>query len=72
MIAIALAAYAKQTARTFEGRENTVGASEVGHCARKIYFAKNTGDHVYGAASDEDYADTWGATLRGRLVEDHF
>jgi hypothetical protein len=72
MITDALAAYAKATARTFEGRENTVGASEVGQCARKVYFAKNAGDHVYGAASDEDYQDTWGAALRGRLFEDHF
>jgi hypothetical protein len=72
MIASALAAYAKATARTFEGRENTVGASEVGQCARKILFAKNAGDRVYGAASDEDYTNPWGASLRGRLFEDHF
>jgi hypothetical protein len=72
MIAEALVAYAKATARKFEGRENTVGASEVGQCARKVFFAKNSDDHVYGAASDEDYADAWGAALRGRLFEDHF
>ena len=72
MIATALAAYAKATARVFEGRENSVGASEIGQCARKVYFAKNVGDHVYGAASDEDYTDVWGAALRGRLFEDHF
>ena len=72
MIADALATYAKATARAFAGRENTVGASEVGMCARKIFFAKNAGDHVYGAGSDEDYADPWGAALRGRLFEDHF
>ena len=72
MIAEALAEYAKATARNFLGRENSVGASEVGQCARKIFFAKNVGDSVYGAACDEDYADPWGATLRGRLFEDHF
>jgi hypothetical protein len=72
MIAEALADYAKATARHFLGRENTVGASEVGQCARKIYLAKNVGDPVYGAACDEDYADPWGAALRGRLFEDHF
>ena len=33
MITDALAAYAKQTARSFKGRENTVGASEVGQCS---------------------------------------
>jgi hypothetical protein len=72
MIAEALAAHAKATARVFDGRENTVGASEVGQCARKVYFSKNSGDHVYGAAADEDYADTWGAALRGRVFEVHF
>jgi hypothetical protein len=72
MIADALAEHAKTTARVLDGRENTVGASEVGQCARKIYFAKNFGDHVYGAASDADFIDVWGATLRGRLIEDHF
>jgi hypothetical protein len=72
MIAEALSAYAKATTRQFEGRENTVGASEVGQCARKTYFAKNAGDHVYGATSDEDFIYVWGATLRGRLIEEHF
>ena len=72
MIAEALAEYAKATARNFLGRENSVGASEVGQCARKIFFAKNAGDTVYGASSDEDYANSWGAALRGRLFEDHF
>src|SRR5262249_6587476 len=46
------------------------GGSEVGQCARKVYFAKNAGDRVYGAASDEDFASAWGAALRGRLLED--
>jgi hypothetical protein len=36
------------------------------------FFAKNAGDHFYGAASDEDFIDVWGATLRGRLIEEHF
>lgn len=72
MIAETLALYAKATVRTFEGRENSVGASEIGQCARKVFFAKNAGDHVYGVASDEDWVDTWGAALRGRLIEDHF
>jgi hypothetical protein len=71
MIADALAAFAKATGRAFEGRENTVGASEVGQCARKVFFSKNSGDHVYGSDSDEDYADARGAALRGTLIEDH-
>jgi hypothetical protein len=72
MIAEALAEYAKTTARNFLGRENSVGASEVGQCARKIFFAKNAGDSDYGARSDDDYADHRSAALRGRLFEDHF
>ena len=72
MIAETLALYAKATVRTFEGRENSVGASEIGQCARKVFFAKNAGDRVYGVASDEDWVDTWGPALRGRLIEDHF
>ena len=72
MIAETLATYAKAIARTFEGRENTVGASEIGQCARKVFFAKNAGDRVYGVASDEDWVDTRGAALRGGLIEDHF
>ena len=72
MIAEVLAAYAKATARQFTDRENTVGASEVGQCARRVFYGKNSGDPVYGASSDEDYADPWGAALRGRLFEDYF
>jgi hypothetical protein len=72
MIAETLAMYAKATARTFEGRENTVGASEIGQCGRKVFFAKNAGDCVYGAACDKDFSDSWGAILRGRLIEEHF
>ena len=52
MIKEILGAYAMSSGRKFVDREQTVGASEVGQCARKIYFAKNFGDHVYGAASD--------------------
>lgn len=73
MIAEALAAYARATARSFgDERAQTIGASEVGQCARKTYFAKNAGDHVYGADSDEDFENAWGAALRGRLLEDYF
>src|SRR5262249_61004366 len=72
MIREALDAYATATARVFEGRQQTIGASDRGQCAGKIFCAKNAGDRVYGTASDEDYADPWGAALRGRLFEEHF
>ena len=72
MIAEALAAYADATARIFEGREHTVGASEVGQCARKLFWIKNEGDPLYAAPRDADYVDRWGARVRGSIFEQHF
>jgi hypothetical protein len=53
-------------------RSNTVGASEVGQCARKTYWLKNEGDHKHRAPRDPDYVETWGARMRGTVFEDHF
>jgi hypothetical protein len=72
MIREALAEYARATARVFEDRVNTVGASEVGQCARKVFFAKNAGDHVYGANPDAEHTERWGALVRGTIFEEHF
>jgi len=72
MIRETLAAHAEATRRIFNDRANSVGASEIGQCARKVYFAKNEGDATYGVNPDADYADSWGATLRGTLFENHF
>jgi hypothetical protein len=47
-------------------RSNTIGASEVGACLRKTWFAKN--DTAY----DEDYQDNFGAILRGNVIEEHY
>lgn len=47
-------------------RLNTVGASEIGTCMRKVYFDKSE------APRDPDYIDGWGARLRGNIIEDHF
>ena len=57
MIAEALAAYADATLRVFEGREHTIGASEIGQCARKLFWTKNQGDPVRGAPRNPDYVD---------------
>jgi len=46
-------------------RDLTVGASEVGQCLRKTWFAKNSVD------PDPDYVDRYGAKLRGDLIENH-
>jgi hypothetical protein len=69
----ALDAYANNSQRVFEhDRVQTVGASEVGQCERKVFWLKNEGDLVHAAPRDADYADGWGARLRGQIFEDHF
>lgn len=46
-------------------RAMSVGASEIGQCLRKTWFAKN------GVAPDASYLDRYGAKLRGDLIERH-
>jgi predicted DNA binding CopG/RHH family protein len=48
------------------GREKTVGSSEIGQCARKIWYGK------HGAKPDVEYAETWGASKRGSVFESRF
>jgi hypothetical protein len=69
MIGAILADYAATIGRTFEGREHTVGASDVGQCARRVFWTKMEGEGIYGAARDADYVDSWGARLRGSTFE---
>jgi hypothetical protein len=57
---------------TAEDRANTVGASDVGQCERKTYWSKNFGDPDLGAPRDPEYADNYGATLRGTIFENTF
>lgn len=47
-------------------RSKTVGASEIGKCARQTWFSK------HDAPRDEGYEDSWGARLRGTIIEDAF
>jgi hypothetical protein len=54
------------TERIFSGRSKTVGASEIGQCARKVFWNK------FGAHRDPEYADTWGARVRGSVFESSF
>jgi hypothetical protein len=72
MIAEALASYANATARVFEDRAQSVGASEVGQCGRRIFWLKNEDDPAHSAPRDSDYEDTWGARTRGSVFEAHF
>jgi hypothetical protein len=53
--------------RVFDKRRSeTSGASDVGQCARKVWWVK------HGAAPDADYSDTWGARVRGSVFESAF
>lgn len=73
MIAAALHTYALASNRVFaHERGSTVGASEIGACARRIFYAKNEGDRDYGAARDDGHADGWGARTRGSVYENAF
>jgi len=47
-------------------RSKTVGASEIGLCARKTFFSK------HNAPRDTDYEDGFGARLRGDVIEEHY
>lgn len=51
-------------------RSKTVGASEVFGCMRKTWFEKKGEDQGY--EPDPDYVDSWGATERGNIIENHF
>ena len=53
-------------------RSNTVGASEVGQCARKIFWLKSENDSAHRVDRDPDYTETWGARMRGTMFEDNF
>jgi hypothetical protein len=49
-------------------RTKTVGASEIGLCARKVFWTKFEGTKR-GVKRDEDYEEQWGARIRGSLME---
>lgn len=73
IIRSALYDFAASSARAWShDRSQTVGASEVGQCARKVFWLKNEGDATYGVPRDAGYEDTWGARVRGSVYEDQF
>lgn len=64
MIKQALDAYASTIKRVWEhNRDKTVGSSEIGQCARRVWYVK------HGQKPDSDYVENWGATERGNLYE---
>lgn len=69
IIKTALDAYARSKAleKTFLlDRTRTIGASEIGQCARRMYWVKNEG------RVNDDHKDGWGARIRGSVMEDKF
>lgn len=44
-------------------RSNTVGASEIGSCARRVWYSK------HDAEPDPEWSDHWGFKVRGHIVE---
>lgn len=67
MIKEALAAYAKTLDKIWaHDRTKTIGASEIGQCARKIRWVKTNTE------TDEDGSDEYGGMLRGTMMETYF
>jgi hypothetical protein len=62
----ALEEYARSLQRQWPDRTKTVGASEIGQCSRKTAWAKRS------HPPDDGYANSWGANVRGSLMEKHF
>jgi hypothetical protein len=65
-VAKALADYARSIRGPAKDRAFTLGASDIGACSRKTFFAKHGGERNPG------YVETWGATLRGQMIEQVF
>lgn len=47
-------------------RGTTIGASEIGACARRVFYEK------HGQEQDPDFTQDWGAAERGHAIEDWY
>ncbi len=66
MLTEILNTYVNKTQKTWKhDRMQTVGASEIGGCARRTWYIKNAEVH------DKDHLNRWGASRRGDLIEQH-
>jgi hypothetical protein len=63
---VAITDYAQSLRGPHKDRAFTLGASDIGQCSRKIFFVKHGGER------DPGYVETWGATLRGTIIEKEF
>jgi hypothetical protein len=67
MIRDALEKYARKIDKGWDGdRSKTVGASEIGLCARRVHWIKKEG------RVNADHQEGWGARLRGTMMEEKF
>ena len=67
MIKEILDAYAKSIEKVWaHDRTKTIGASEIGQCARRTHWIKN------GKKPEEDVSMNYGAMLRGTMMENYF
>lgn len=67
MIADGLKEFAQNTRRTWKhDRQKTIGASEVGQCARAVWYDKNN------TPPDPSYVPAWGFMLRGSVCEETY
>jgi hypothetical protein len=67
MIKELLDAYAAASTKIWShDRSKTIGASEIGQCARRICWIKNK------QKPDSDYTNDWGASVRGTVFENQF
>lgn len=66
---VAAAGVLKSRERKFShDRSLTVGASDIGRCARSVWFEKKLGREGW----DEDYIPSWGAAARGDILEEQW
>jgi hypothetical protein len=72
IVADAIAYFVKDNERVFEtDRSQTIGASEIGQCMKKVFALKFEHEPGMGVPRDEGYVDTWGARTRGNLIENN-
>jgi hypothetical protein len=68
----AVAEYVREREKVWSNdRGQTVGASEIGQCSRKIWALKFEFEPGVGVARDDDFVEGWGARERGNLIEQH-
>ena len=68
-IAAAFRDHMRAADRIFVDRHKIVGASDVGRCARQIFFLKREVDPAYGITRDAGYVESRGPAFRGTLLE---